>query len=118
MVDAARIAKKEELTMPGLVFWVYGLNFVVIWMMNDMVYNDIGRRLADEFKPGEQFFYYDNPWLFWLLMDSAVSLLIWIWPMWRFLGQLKDTESRLLIDILKSVLMLVVFVFFDLFISI
>lgn len=71
--DFLRINKQISLTMPATVFIMYALEWTTIWMVNNLLYNNI----ATLGKPSQlrSFLLFKYPVIFWVILD-ILSLTI------------------------------------------
>lgn len=108
-VDVVRIHRKEKVKMPGYVFIAYGFQFMVFWMIKDLMYDPFSTR------PLEEYFYYQNPLLFWLIFEIFTSFILL--PLKLSKRDDKNTESFLSIDMFRALTLFLVFVLVNAFLS-
>lgn len=73
--DIVRIKRRIVVTWPGMVFFVYGFQWVTIWMANDLLYNNMLVR-SGIVSPVKTYLLFTKPVLLWIIIDALVWLTL------------------------------------------
>jgi hypothetical protein len=76
VVDIVRIKNRQSVSVPGFVYWAYGLQYAGLWMANDLLYNNLTARLSPDPHIIRTYLLYQNPLYFWLAVEVVTSVLI------------------------------------------
>jgi hypothetical protein len=119
ITDVYRIRRKELVAIPMQVYLVYGFHFFSIYLMSDMIHNNIILRFNEPHYIS-RILLFDNPIYLWLILNLMASFPITL--LFKFtqhrVPAKHNINDALVADFLKSFLFIILASFVILFLSI
>jgi len=109
ILDIKRIRKDTRFPgiFPGFVYWVYLLQWAILWMTKDSAYSSASKNSVVGIT--NSYFlsmYFSNTLLFWVIVDSISSVLLF--PVEYYLLKSDSVEIYVLIDCIKYFIIFII----------